>query len=168
MNSRSTQRFIGLFVAAVVSILVLIALPAVERDPAPRGGARRERAHAARVRAPGRLVGAAALRRAHAAPPGWQPSERYSRPFAQRDPAAPLAGNLNVLSLPNLFNLDLQGLAEENRKSLEAAEVLELIALEELLLGDGHPALGSTTAGRPGARSCTSRRSSSSTAGTRS
>ena len=82
-------------------------------------------------------------------PPGWEPSERHSRPFAQRDPAASLAGNLNVLSLPNLFNLDLQGLAEENRKSLEAAEVLELIAFEEFRLGDGHPALRIDYGGSP-------------------
>jgi hypothetical protein len=153
MNSRSTQRFIGLVVALVASILVLVALPRKPRDPAG-AGAREPGAAAAEAELPVFELqdGWWVLPRYGVRlrlPSGWVPSERFSRPFAQRDPAASLAGNLNVLSLPNFFGLDLEGIAEENRRSLAAAEALELIALEEQPLADGHPALRIDYGGSP-------------------
>jgi len=152
MNSRSTQRFIGLFVALVASILVLVALPSKRRDrdePIARAAESVSEAappvfelqdgwwvlprHGVRMQLP----------------PGWEPREHQSRPYAYRDLTASLAGNLNVLSLPNVFNRDLAAIAEENRASLEAAEALELISLEECCLGGDLPALRIDYGGAP-------------------
>jgi hypothetical protein len=153
MNSKSTQRFIGLFVAVVASILVLIALPAKSKQPAG-ATASEPAAAAAEVELPVyQLEGGWWVLPRYGVrmqlPPGWVPSERMSRPFAQRNPEVSLAGNLNVLSLPNFFDLDLDGIAEDNRQSLAAAELLELIALEELTLAGGHPALRIDYGGSP-------------------
>jgi hypothetical protein len=150
MNSRSTQRFVGLVVAAVVSVLLLIALPAKERERAPR---EQELAASEPELSVFELQDGWWVLPRHGVrmrlPPGWEPRENQSRPYAYRDLSAALAGNLNVLSLPNFFNLDLEGIAEENRKSLEAAAVLELISLADHRLGGDHPALRIDYGGSP-------------------
>lgn len=60
------------------------------------------------------------------APEGWRALRRRERPYLIKDPAQMLAGNFNLITLPNLFGRDLQGLLEENRAELTANEQFEL------------------------------------------
>lgn len=165
MNTRSTQRVVGLVVALVATALLLMALPS-KPGPQVEPGTEAARASAS---ADGTEAGPVDPRDVLPVfeerdgwwvltrygfrmrlPEGWTPLARRDRPFAYLDPEATGMGNLNVLSLPNFFHSDLASVAEENRASLAENEHLDLISIEEIeLSGSGEPALLIDYAGTP-------------------
>jgi len=162
MNARSTQRFVGFVVAAVVTALLLIALPARQGELPELGGeqaAEQAGEHGGDPRDPRAVLPVFEVEDGWwvlvrygirlRLPAGWEPQARFDRPFAYRDPAAPLQGSFNVLSLPNFYYPDLAALAEGNRRSLTESEHLELISIEELTLSGDRPVLRIDYRGRP-------------------
>jgi hypothetical protein len=68
-------------------------------------------------------------------PPGWTEHERRGRPILSRDVADPRAGNVCVISLPNLFDLDLDGLLAENERELADNPAFDMDRAQKLSYG---------------------------------
>ena len=159
MSTKSTQRFVGVFVAGVATLLLLIAFPTKSDGPRPRGDEASGREARAGTVDPRDALPVYELEDGWwklirygmrmRLPEGWVPAVRRDRPFAFRDEAAPFEGSLNVLSIPNFFHTDLASLKRENEKSLETDESMELIGFEDLELPGGKPAVRMDYTGRP-------------------
>jgi hypothetical protein len=68
-------------------------------------------------------------------PQGWTEHERRGRPILSRDVADPRAGNVCVISLPNFFGLDLDGLLAENERELTDNPAFEMDRAQKLSYG---------------------------------
>ena len=68
-------------------------------------------------------------------PRGWVEHERRGRQYLSRDVEKPRDGNINLISLPNFFGKDLDGLLEENRQELQDNPAFEMDRAEKLRLG---------------------------------
>jgi hypothetical protein len=68
-------------------------------------------------------------------PRGWVEHQRRGRQYLSRDVEKPRDGNINVISLPNFFGKDLDGILEENRQELEDNPAFEMSRAEKLRLG---------------------------------
>jgi len=68
-------------------------------------------------------------------PRGWFAHERRGRQYLSRDIEKPCDGSVNLISLPNFFGKDLDGLLEENRQELEDNPAFEMDRAEKLRLG---------------------------------
>ena len=144
MNTKSTQRFVGMVVAVVATVLLLMALPS---KPDPRVGESPSEVESAASGAIDprdvlpvfeELDGWWVLTRygmRMQLPEGWTPFERNRRPHAYRDMANGRLGSINVLSLPNFHHTSLADVAKENREALAANENLELIDINEFSIG---------------------------------
>ncbi len=134
---KSSPNGVGLFVALVVSTLLVVGWPDPAEEVAHEASPAAEVAPAEPVFT---VVGDTwqlpgyGLRMA--LPADWTPLERSGRPYLYKNPDTPLAGSVNVLGLPNLRGLDFDALRAENRFVLEQSEELELISIEDVLVSD--------------------------------
>jgi hypothetical protein len=147
---KSSPKSVGLFVALVVSTLLLVGWPEpadrIEtQSPVPVADEEPDQP-VFEVDGDVWILPQHGLRMP--LPTDWTPLERFGRPYVCRDPESMRAGNINVLWLPNLRGLDYRTLAEENRNSLETNEELELISMEQMVVTD-LPALTTEYRGTP-------------------
>ncbi len=81
-------------------------------------------------------------------PSGWVAVRRNGRPYLVSDPDDALAGNFNLLRLPNLFGKSIDALLEENRAELRDNPQFEIKA-SGIVTVDGAKAARLEYVGKP-------------------
>lgn len=67
-------------------------------------------------------------------PEGWIETRRQNRAYLDRVADSPLDGNFCVITIPNMLELDFDGLVEQNRVAFEQMPGLDLVTMDLLQL----------------------------------